>query len=80
MEAALARLNRQSELVNPPGDLLESLSLSNSVNTATAGVFDLTVQPFWTLYAKGARRNMPPTAAMIRVAHVRVSLGGGGAL
>lgn len=50
-DSALARLNRQGYLADPPADLLRLLGDSLRYSRLTDGVFDPTVQPLWQLYA-----------------------------
>jgi thiamine biosynthesis lipoprotein len=50
--SALSRLNRDSELVDPPQELVELLATSMRYARGTDGAFDPTVQPLWALYAK----------------------------
>ena len=47
--SALSRLNESGILTDPPFELLECLSLCGSVNRATGGLFDPTVQSLWHL-------------------------------
>ena len=51
-DSALSVLNRQGYLEHPPADLLNLLSTSRHFSTLTAGAFDPTVQPLWSLYAE----------------------------
>ena len=64
-DSALAVLNRQGHLNDPPADLLRLLSESRRFSVLTGGVFDPTVQPLWQLYAGhfAARRRSRRTAA-----------------
>ena len=80
-ESALARLNRDGQLAEPPPDLLRLLGEAASYSRLTAGAFDLTVQPLWDVYAAhfaqpGADPAGPPAealaAAVARVGHDRV--------
>jgi len=71
--SALVRLNKNGHLDQPPTELLEVLSLTNSIHAATNGAFDPTVQPLWILYAKAAGQNSIPTATEIKAAKRRVS-------
>jgi thiamine biosynthesis lipoprotein len=50
-DSALALLNRDGALEAPPVELVELLAASQGFGTLTGGVFDVTVQPLWTLYA-----------------------------
>ncbi|AXI53607.1 FAD:protein FMN transferase [Sulfitobacter sp. JL08] len=49
----IVRLNTSGQLAAPSADLLHVLSLSGSMNAATLGAFDPTVQPVWRALAKG---------------------------
>lgn len=49
-DSALCRLNRDAVLDAPPLELVELLSLAGALSEHTAGAFDVTVQPLWTLY------------------------------
>lgn len=66
--SALARLNRDGVLANPPFELLECLGQCSAVHAATGGVFDPSIQPLWVLYAKAAEQGSYPGAAQIEAA------------
>ena len=59
--SAVSRLNRDGRLDAPPAELLEVLSLSESLHRATNGAFDPTVQPVFAAYAHAATRSRAPT-------------------
>lgn len=68
-DSALSRLNAEGELANPPFDLVRLLSDSRDYAALTGGAFDVTVQPFWRVYADhfarpGADPKGPPEAAL----------------
>lgn len=68
-DSALARLNREGELRDPPGDLVRLLEEAVAWGRRSEGAFDVTVQPLWQLYAghfarPGADPAGPPTAAV----------------
>jgi len=46
-KSAVSRLNRDGVLVDPPMELVALLSRAQSLHQATAGIFDITVQPLW---------------------------------
>ena len=82
-DSALARLNRQGYLADPPADLLRLLGDSLRYSRLTGGVFDPTVQPLWQLYAghfarAGAAAQGPSEAelaqALARVSYRAVTL------
>lgn len=52
-ESALARLNRDGALADPPAELSALLALSGRLHEATGGRFDPTVQPLWRALATG---------------------------
>ena len=79
-DSALSRLNAQGRLAAPPFELVELLSICDSLNDITGGAFDPTVQPLWALYAQSYSAGSPPTKTQIAEAlgktswrHVRVS-------
>lgn len=51
-DSELSRLNAVGTLDNPAGDFLRLLSLAGSINRATKGAFDPTIQPLWHAYAR----------------------------
>ncbi len=63
--SALSRLNAQGRLTAPPFELVELLSICDTLNMATDGAFDPTVQPLWALYAESFATGSPPTRAAI---------------
>jgi len=68
-DSALAALNRDGALDDPPFDLVRLLARSRQLGNLTDGAFDVTVQPLWRLYeshfrAAGADPIGPPEAAI----------------
>ena len=53
-ESEIARLNRDGFVDLPSSDLLNVLSLCQSLHQASEGAFDPTVQPLWLALASGA--------------------------
>lgn len=51
--SVLVRLNARGRLSNPPGDLVELLSLCGDLHRASGGAFDPSVQPLWLAHARG---------------------------
>lgn len=74
--SALRRLNRDGALDAPPQELVQLLAECEGFSRATAGAFDVTVQPLWDLYA--AHFSIPdadpagPTVKAIRDTSARV--------
>ena len=50
-ESAICRLNRDGHLKAPPLELVALLAEARSYSERTDGIFDVTVQPLWRLYA-----------------------------
>ena len=82
-DSALARLNRDGHLDDPPFDLLRLLAESARLSVLTDGAFDVTVQPLWEVYATHfGRPDADPAgpspaaikAALVRTGHERVLL------
>ncbi|WP_299567794.1 FAD:protein FMN transferase [uncultured Sulfitobacter sp.] len=67
-DSVLARLNRVGRIESPPFELLECLSLAGAVHRASAGRFDVTVQPLWATYAEAFARGMAPAPDDLRAA------------
>ncbi len=68
--SALSRLNRAGELNPAPDALLQVLGRCRELHDASAGAFDPTVQPLWTLYAEhygqaGASAEGPSEASLV---------------
>jgi len=53
-DSEISRLNRDGHLLRPSPDLLNVLSLSRTLNRATGGAFDPTIQPLWSALQRGA--------------------------
>ncbi len=52
VNSLINQLNREGRLASPAFEMLELLSLAQSISKQTNGAFDITVQPVWQLYAK----------------------------
>lgn len=76
VDSALVRLNRDGVLNDPPPDLVRVLAESAHFHTVVDGMFDVTVQPLWQLYAAHFSRldgdPAGPPAAMVQDAVRRV--------
>lgn len=77
-QSALSVLNAAGRLDAPPFELLECLALCGRVHSATAGLFDPTVQPLWQLYARSFAAGDAPgdaeiTATLAQVGWPRVT-------
>ena len=68
-DSVLTKLNRDGVLFDPPPELVELLSLSQSVHRLSGGLFDPTVQPLFAFYANWFahdRRRHLPTAGQLQ--------------
>lgn len=81
-DSAIRRLNASGILADPPADLVRLLSESEDISRATGGIFDVTVQPLWDLYADHFSRDYTDekgpapreiAAALARVGHDAVA-------
>ena len=74
--SALSRLNREGALRDPPVELVTLLHRAKACSEATAGAFDVTVQPLWNLYAGHFALHgpdaQPPAAERIEAARTKV--------
>ncbi|RXH23237.1 thiamine biosynthesis protein ApbE [Bradyrhizobium nanningense] len=75
-ESALVALNRTGVLIDPAAEMVDLLSTSQHYSTLTGGLFDVTVQPLWELYANHFARDdadpAGPVATEIGAAVARV--------
>lgn len=69
----ISRLNRDGRLSMPSPDLLDVLSLSARLHSATNGAFDPTVQPMWLALANG--QDMAAAQAKTGWHHLRFDTG-----
>lgn len=74
--SALSWLNATGRLTAPPPELLEVLSLSDTLHTATKGAFDPSVQPLFLAHAGALRRGEPLDVSKLAEAHARVGWAG----
>ena len=70
--SALSRLNRDGELIDPPGELLAVLRLAQWMARHSAGAFDVTVQPLWQLFDAARQQGRLPRAAEVAAARDKV--------
>lgn len=75
-DSALVALNRTGILIDPAAEMVDLFSTSQHYSTLTGGLFDVTVQPLWELYASHFARDdadpAGPAAAEIQTAMARV--------
>jgi thiamine biosynthesis lipoprotein len=70
--SALSQLNRERVLHTPPAELLQVLRIAQRVSQASAGAFDVTVQPLWQAFAAAQREQRLPDAHEVAAARARV--------
>lgn len=78
-DSALVRLNRTGILVDPAAEMVDLLTISQHYTKLTGGLFDVSVQPLWNLYADHFTRPdadpAGPAPVAIRAALARVGAG-----
>ncbi|MBR0958808.1 FAD:protein FMN transferase [Bradyrhizobium japonicum] len=78
-DSALVELNRKGILIDPAAEMVDLLSISQHYSTLTGGVFDVTVQPLWDLYARHFAQDdanpAGPEAAEVQTALARIGSG-----
>ena len=67
-DSALCRLNRDGVLHGPHPDLVAVLTLAQRLSAASAGAFDVTVQPLWRAWADAHRAGRLPTVRELQQA------------
>ena len=67
-DSALCRLNRDGVLHRPHPDLVAVLTLAQRISAASAGAFDVTVQPLWRAWADAQQAGRLPTAQALQQA------------
>ncbi len=72
-DSEVSQLNRSGYLHKPDPDLLAILRLAQSVSKQSAGAFDITVQPLWTLWRQSNLENRLPSADELRQAQALVA-------
>lgn len=70
-DSALSRLNSDGRLDAPPFELLDCLAQAGAVHRASGGLFDVTLQPLWSLWAEAAVAGRRPGLAERRAALAR---------
>lgn len=70
-DSQLVELNRTGRLGSPHPMLVEVLARAQSLSATTHGAFDVTVQPLWQLWSRGAAAGRLPVAAEIDAARRR---------
>jgi FAD:protein FMN transferase len=73
MDSQVSQLNRIGHLTQPDPDLLAILRLAQSVSQQSAGAFDITVQPLWTLWHESATTKRLPSASELQQARALVA-------
>ena len=70
--SALSQLNRTGVLYRPSPELLQILQLSQRVSKQSRGAFDVTVQPYWQLYAQAKSDGRLPRPEELAKAQAQV--------
>jgi FAD:protein FMN transferase len=72
-DSQVSQLNRAGHVLNPDADLMAILQLAQSVSQRSAGAFDVTVQPLWTLWRQSSLEQRLPSEAELREAQSLVA-------
>jgi FAD:protein FMN transferase len=67
-DSELSRLNRDGVLAAPSPELFEVLEIAQAVSRASAGTFDVTVQPLWQAFEGAQRAGRLPDAGEVAAA------------
>ena len=70
----IRRLNAEGVLRKPDPALLDMLAVAADMHSASAGAFDVTVQPLWIFYDGFAKRGLWPTEAEAAPARALIGL------
>jgi len=71
-DSAICELNRTGRLDHPHPDLLEILRTAQDVARRSQGVFDVTVQALWQVFAEAQKQGRLPTRKEVQAARQRV--------
>ncbi len=71
-DSGLSQLNRHGRLVNPDPRLVELIGFANQVSQHSAGAFDVSVQPLWTVWQSATRQHRLPSQAELDQARGQV--------
>ena len=71
-DSAICELNRTGWLDHPHPDLLEILRTAQDVARRSQGVFDVTVQALWQVFAEAQKQGRLPTRKEVQAARQRV--------
>ncbi len=71
-EGQVFRLNRDGFLDRPDPALIEMLEISRAMHAATAGAFDVTIQPLWLAFDAAAKKGRWPSDREIATLLARV--------
>lgn len=72
-DSAVSRLNATGVLHNPSAHLRSVLSLSAHVSRRSAGAFDVSMQPLWSVWAQAQAANQLPDKRAVMQAQKRVN-------
>ena len=72
-DSALSRLNARGHLQKPDAELLAVLRLSQHVSAKSAGAFDMSMQPLWTVWSESAESGRLPLRSDVQRAQQLVN-------
>lgn len=71
-ESQVCRLNREGVVRDPHPYLVQVLRYATAISEASAGAFDITVQPLWEVYAAAKQAGQRPDPASVEAARSKV--------
>ncbi len=71
-DSALSQLNARRQLRRPDPHLLQVLSMAKQVSAASAGAFDVSMQPLWRVWSEAAGQQAMPSQRDIAAARRRI--------
>lgn len=76
-DSSIVELNKNSQIIHPPKELVELLLSARKISYVSLGAFDVTVQPLWVLYASHfAKKNANPNGPSLKkIKKVKANIG-----
>lgn len=72
-ESELVRLNANGRLRTPDPQLVTLLGIARQISQRSAGAFDVSMQPFWSLWSEASSQGELPSSRLLRRARQLVS-------
>lgn len=72
-DSALSRLNKRGVLARANPQLQQVLGLAREVSRRSQGAFDVSMQPYWTLWSQASAQGMLPSPRLLQKTRERVN-------